>query len=51
MFTFQDFERNHTNGQTISDTMSILKAVMVDFRAWNKCLVALNMYKGVYLGT
>lgn len=24
--------------------MSILKAVMVDFRAWNNCLVALNMY-------
>lgn len=27
--------------------MSILKAVMVDLRAWNKCLVALNMYKWV----
>lgn len=27
--------------------MSILKAVMVDFRAWNNCLVALNMYKWV----
>lgn len=23
--------------------MSILKAVMVDFRAWNSCLEALNM--------
>lgn len=34
-----------TNGQTGSDTMSILKDVMVDFRAWNNCLVALNMYK------
>lgn len=32
--------------------MSILKAVMVDFRAWNNCLVALNMYiSGYVIGT
>lgn len=24
--------------------MSMLKAVMVDLRAWNNCLVALNMW-------
>lgn len=29
--------------------MSILKAVMVVFRAWNRFLVALNMY--MYVGT
>lgn len=44
MFTFQYIKRKQTNGQTGSETMSILKAVMVDFRAWNNCLVALNMY-------
>lgn len=39
--------RLSTNGKYLHLLMSMLKAVMVDLRAWNNCLVALNMCVGV----